>query len=78
MLKTRKLKVKSIDDNDNDNDKNNNNTNNHNNNDKNQNKNRIKTLKQNKKCLSEISSHLLKREKRSEIHLLLDRENYLL
>ena len=35
-------------------------------------------LKQNKKCSSKSNSYLLKREKRSESHLLLERENYLL
>ena len=34
-------------------------------------------LKQNKKYLSKSNSYLLKREKRSESHLLLERENYL-
>ena len=38
----------------------------------------IKTLKQNNKCSSKSNSYLLKREKRSESHLLLERENHLL
>ena len=47
-----------------------------NNNDENENKNwqshkNIKKLKENKNCLSKINSYLLKKEKRSESHLLL-------
>ena len=64
--------------------KNNNNKNNHNNNDENEKKKKwqpyenIKTLKQSIKCSSKTNTYLLKREKRSESHLLLEHENHLL
>ena len=38
----------------------------------------IKTLKQNEKCSSKSNSYLLKREKRTESHFLLERGNHLL
>ena len=38
----------------------------------------MKTLKQNKKRLRKSNSYLLKREKRSENHLLQERKNHIM
>ena len=87
MVKTRKIKLKSIENEEiimeNDNDKNNNNKNNHNNNNENEIKSwnwykNIKALKQNKKCSIKSNLYLLKWEKRSESYVLLENKNHLM